>query len=47
MDRQCKDCGYLGKSKSHTNEYWCSWLGIFRKRNAEECNDGFKEKERS
>lgn len=45
MDRQCKDCGYLGESKSYPNEYWCSWLGIFRKKNMEECVDGFKEKE--
>lgn len=45
MNRHCKDCGYLMKCKQYPDKSWCSWLGIFRKPNAFECQDGFKNKD--
>jgi hypothetical protein len=43
IGRKCKTCGYsCGLDNTHL---WCHWLGKPRRRNATECEDGYKERD--
>lgn len=43
QSRKCRDCGYW---INHAEFGWCHWLGKQRSGKSDECEDGFKIKER-
>lgn len=47
IHRKCKSCGYYeGHNLYGKGHGWCYWLGKIRYGYSEECEDGYKERDK-